>query len=71
MFLSLNFSIVSYKQEMRYKPLLQRTANENQINQNVPINLYLRLDKAFKGTVVNRTFPSLHEVEITLTVPLN
>ena len=34
---------------------------------------HYRTDKYFKGTVVNRALPSLHErsLKITLTVPLN
>ena len=35
--------------------------------------IHALLDNPFKGTVVNRTLPSLHggSFEITLTVPLN
>ena len=50
---------------------LRETENENKQFKNIISNSYL-IRKAFKGTVVNRALPSLHEgsLEITRTVPL-
>ena len=71
-FISVIFSIVSYKQEMRKSP--RETTNKNK-QFKAPKNWYLihtGSDNAFKGTDINRTLPSLHGglFEITLTVPL-
>ena len=52
------------------KSLLQRNRKLKKLKHQCLINT--QLDKAFKGTVVNRALPSLHggSLEITLTVPL-
>ncbi len=45
----------------------------NSLNKKYGYLIHTLLDKAFKGTLVNRASPSLHEVslEITHTVPLS
>ncbi len=66
-FLSVSFSINSFKQEM-HKSLSQRKKNEK----NIRYLIHSLWDRVFKGTVVNLTLSYLYggSVEITLTVPL-
>ena len=65
-FLSVSFSINSFKQEM-HKSLSQRRKNEK----NIRYLIHSLWDRVFKGTVVNLTLSYLYggSVEITLTVP--
>ena len=70
-----SFFIASFKQEMS-KSFSQRnpmwTKKNSLEKQKHGYLIHVWSDKAFKGTVVNRTLPSLYggSLEITLTAPL-
>ena len=70
MFNSDEYSIDSYKQEM-HKSFSKETRNKIQVGEEKKTWIHTLSNKALRGTVANRTLPSLHgwSLEIPLTVP--